>query len=481
MARILIHENRCQIKDEPDIGFLWALDQELSFKVQGAEHTKAYKLHVWDGRRKLLADNLNFPIGLRQRVTEFYKKHDKQVDIEDLREANSTGKPIDILTTLQKVNKIPYPYQLESVATAKEYDRGIIRIATGGGKTIISALITAEIGKNTAIYVIGKDLLHQIHDLYSSLFKEIKIGKVGDGICDIGNINIVSVWTVGEAIGIAENTDRDDEKKIEQEKYGQIRQMLKDCKVHIFDECHVAACATIQSICQEINPEHIYGMSASPWRDDGADLLIESILGRKIVDISASYLIERNYLVKPIIKFKKVPKYHEKLEKNYNTIYKNYIVENEVRNNLVTDNAIHLVNLGYQTLVLYQSINHGKILYDLISKKIPCVLLSGKDNTKVRQDAKDALENGKIKCIIASRIFDIGVDLPSLSGLVVAGSGKSSVRALQRIGRVIRKHPDKKLAAIIDFADDAAYLRKHAQERFKIYSIEEKFDVTWPN
>ena len=119
MARILVHENRCQIKDELDIGFLWALDQELSFKVQGAEHTKAYKLHVWDGRRKLLADNLNFPIGLRQRVTEFYKKHDKQVDIEDLREANSTGKPIDILTTLQKVNKIPYPYQLESVALLK--------------------------------------------------------------------------------------------------------------------------------------------------------------------------------------------------------------------------------------------------------------------------------------------------------------------------------------------------------------------------
>lgn len=346
--------------------------------------------------------------------------------------------------------------------------------------TLISALITAEIGKNTIIYVIGKDLLHQMHDFYSKAFPKLKIGKIGDGICEIGDINIASVWTIGQALGLRGAADRDDEKKIDKDKYSQIQEMLKLNKVHILDECHISSCSTIQGIAQEINPEHIYGMSASPWRDDNSDLLIECVLGKKIVDISASYLIENGYLVQPIIKFKSVPKYHEKIEKNYNTIYKKYIVENDVRNNLVVECAEELVNLGHQTLILYQSIAHGERLKELMEAKMPCVLLSGKDNTKIRDEAKQGLDSGEIRCILASKIFDIGVDFPSLSGLVIAGSGKSSVRALQRIGRVIRKHPGKKYAAVYDFADNAAYVKSHAEQRYQIYSMENKFKVSWP-
>ena len=72
----------------------------------------------------------------------------------------------------------------------------------------------------------------------------------------------------------------------------------------------------------------------------------------------------------------------------------------------------------------------------------------------------------------------MGIDLPILSGLVIAGAGKSSVRALQRIGRVIRPYKGKKVAAVLDFADQAPYLINHAIARKEIYQTE--FDVTWP-
>jgi superfamily II DNA or RNA helicase len=113
-----------------------------------------------------------------------------------------------------------------------------------------------------------------------------------------------------------------------------------------------------------------------------------------------------------------------------------------------------------------------------LKKKVPTALLSGKDTSKVRERIKGELENGKIKCLIASKIFDIGIDLPILSGLVIAGAGKSSVRALQRIGRVIRPYPGKTMAAILDFADQAPYLSDHARVRRRIYEWE--FEVTWP-
>lgn len=491
MTNIKINTNNtCVIENENDVALLWALDKELSFAVQGAEHTRAYKgyfdkegkHHQWDGIHRLLGEDLVFPIGLLKRVEGFCQERGKAVSISDTRPTKSPNASIDILPTLASMGKSPYPYQLEAAAVVKDQDHGIIRLATGGGKTIVAALMTAYLGKKTLLYVIGKDLLYQTHKFFSSIFNH-KIGMIGDGHCDIQDINIVSVWTVGQALGLKKTeilTDADEEGSVDPKKYKEIRQMLLSSKVHIFDECHLAACNTIQEIAKSINPEHIYGMSASPWRDDNADLLIECVLGKNIVDISATYLIENGYLVKPIIKFLKVPPPADKLKKAYQTIYKDYVTDNPVRNGLVVLGAEKLVEQGYQTLVLYNNVAHGSLLHQQISKKMPCILLSGKDSSEVRENAKRRLENQEINCIIASKIFDIGVDLPSLSGLVIAGGGKSSVRALQRIGRVIRKYPGKKQAAIVDFLDQAPFLKDHSNERRKIYSIEKGFEVVWP-
>jgi len=87
----------------------------------------------------------------------------------------------------------------------------------------------------------------------------------------------------------------------------------------------------------------------------------------------------------------------------------------------------------------------------------------------------------KIDCVLASKIFDIGVDIPSLSGLVIACGGKSTVKALQRVGRVIRKYPGKKFSVIIDFVDQAHFLQEHSKIRYKIYSSEDGFDVQLPS
>lgn len=491
MVAIHIYSNYCQIQEEPDIGFLWALDKELSFDVQGAKYAASYRGYYnkdgqfvkWDGKQRLLKKNLEFPFGLLERVENFYKKDNRSYRLVDCRESKTNNHSIDIISKLKSLGKDPYPYQLEAVDAINKKDCGIIRLATGGGKTIVAALMTANFGKRTIVYVIGKDLLYQIHGLFQSLFDQ-KIGIVGDGLCDIQDINVASIWTIGQAVGLNKTgivDESDDEKDIDPQRYQDIREMMAGAKVHIFDECHVAACKTIQEISQNINPEHIYGMSASPWRDDGADMLIECILGRTIVNISASDLITNGYLVQPIIKFLSVPKLEGLGKKpHFQTVYKKYIVENDVRNGQIIKGAEKLVEQGYQTLVLYNSVAHGASLYQALDKRLPCTLLSGKDNAEVRNAAKKNLEDGKIKCIVASKIFDIGVDLPSLSGLVIASSGKSSVRALQRIGRVIRKYPGKKQSAIIDFYDQAPFLRDHAIERRKIYCSEEKFQVIWP-
>lgn len=489
MAKILRYDNSCQIINEDDSDFiLKVLDNELSFTIQGAEFSKAFKGYTnergeqitWDGKKHLLSGDLRFPVGLLDRVINIYTKHKKPLEIEDCRRNVSKPEPIDILEKLKLQGKTPRQYQLDAVDTAVKYNRGIVRMATGAGKTVCMALLTARLGKSTIIYVIGKDLLYQIHDLFSSLFDE-EIGFIGDGKCEIKRINIVSVWSVGKVFGIKDLTTDDDDSKeqeISKEKYRAIKEMLLNTQTHIIDECHLAACETIQTISHNVKAEYFYGFSASPWRDDNSDLLIEAVLGHRIVDISAKYLIERGFLVNPIIRFLPVTPYQGKKSSHYKTIYKNYITMNNNRNNMVLKAATKMVEQGFKPLVLFKNKAHGKILFKLLSEHLKCGLLSGDNNQKTRDMVKGQIENGEIDCIIASTIFDIGLDLPILSGLIIASGGKSSVRALQRVGRVIRLHKDKRKAVVIDFCDQAPYLRDHSETRRDI--LLQEFDVSWP-
>lgn len=486
MIKIITNRSKCQISGELNVGNIRELDDELSFFIKGAEHSKAFKGYYrgdkfvnWDGRKRLLTSDMCFPHGLLERVQEFYNKRNIPFELVDARPKMEPAYPIDIFPKLNSIEKSPYPYQIDAVNKAKEKSCGIIRSCTGSGKTLIALMLTAALGKNTIIYVIGKDLLYQIHNLFSSVFEQ-PIGLIGDGHCDIHDINIATIWSVGQALGLKKTTkaeDEGDEKKPPPQKYKDIRNMLGKMRVHILDECHLAACDTVQEIAKRVNPENVYGMSASPWRDDGADLLIESFLGKPIVDIPAKFLIEQGYLARPIIRFLPVPKLRGAGQK-YQSIYKNYVVENQARNEMVVKGAVKLVEQNFQTLVLFNSLKHGKILYDLISKQMPCEILSGDDSSKRREEVKNKLENKELNCVIASKIFDIGVDMPSLSGLIIGSAGKSSVRALQRVGRVIRKYPGKTHAAVIDFYDQAKYLKDHSYVRKNIYEME--FDVQWP-
>lgn len=491
MAKIINRGNFSQIVEETDFEFLSTLDNHLSFTVPGAQYTRAFKgfsdrkgnFQRWDGTRRILTNKLVFPSGLIPRIQDFYSSYNKTVELVDQRPTKSPDTKIDIEPILQKINKIPYDYQREAVAEAKKHERGIIKLATGGGKSLIAAMLAAEYGKTAIIYVIGKDLLYQFYELFKDIFGD-KAGVVGDGLCRISQINVCSIWSMGQALGLKKSDilldSEDDNEKLDEAKHSEIIKLLEDAKVHIIDECHMAACETIQRMYKHMNSaEYIYGLSGSPWRDDNADLLIESILGKYIVNIHASYLIERGFLAKPIIRFVNVPPLAEKPPNNYKSIYKAHIVENPVRNDLVLKATKTLTSQGYQTLVLFNSLAHGKILYDLISDEIPCAMLDGSDTQEERDKVKKDLLAGRLSCVLASKIFDIGVDIPSLSGLVVACGGKSTVKAIQRIGRVIRRYPGKKFAGIVDFDDNCKFLDKHSKIRYKIYKSEDGFEVHW--
>ena len=457
----------------------------LSFKPAGVEFTPAFKAG-WNGITYLLDNNGNFLLGLLDKVKAFLEKNKINYTLIDNRPSLSKNESIDLSDKLKEFKFSTREYQQRIVDAAINNRKGIVRACTGSGKTLCAALIAAKLNKPIIVYVIGLDLLQQFHNLFSSLFNE-KIGFIGNGVCEVARINIASIWTISSALKIKNpimDDDEDDEKEIapNQSQSEKILNILKNTKVHIFDESHVVTTNTIKQIYSKIDPEHIYGFSGTPFRDDNSDLLINGILGEQIVNVPASELVADGYLAQPIIKFTYVPKtFVSTGTTNYQTVYKEYIVENNIRNNLIVKNTQELLTKNYQVLVLFKQLQHGKILSQLFDDNgVKYEYLSGTDSLEARNQVKENLLTKKSNLVLASSIFDIGVDISSLSALVLAGGGKSSIRTLQRVGRVIRKFEGKKHAAIVDFYDDVRYLKGHSRRRYEVYKSETGFKLIIP-
>jgi superfamily II DNA or RNA helicase len=481
MSKIIIQDNRYAKLEEPDLIFLGKVNKLLSFKMAGVEYSPAYKNTGWDGTTYIMNKKKEFPLGLIDTVKNFYSENNKDIVIEDSRKTYEANHPLDIYPKLKAMGKTPRDYQEEISNIVVGNRRGIIRAATGAGKSLVAALITAKLNKPTMIIVIGLDLLKQFYDLISQIFDE-PIGIVGGGVCKIERINIVSLWTVAKALDISDKDIFELDESVDKEDFDisnkhKIIKMLDSTKVTLLDECHIGSCSSMQALYKNIDPESLYGLSGTPHRDDGADLLITGILGEKIVDISADRLINAGVLVPPTIKFINVPAIYT-TGSTYPQIYKEYIVESPVRNKLIIENTKKLVEKGYKTLVLFKNIRHGEILLQLMQESgVNCAMLNGKDSLARRTQVKAMLDSGEIDVLLASTILDIGFDAPMISALVLCGSGKSSIRALQRIGRVIRSFPGKKRAIVIDFYDQARYVKHHSRARYNIYKSEKGFNV----
>jgi superfamily II DNA or RNA helicase len=473
-----------------DIELVDSLDRITSYYISGYQYSKAFRngyfdhktkqfVH-WDGKKHLLSHKMVFPTGLLERIYKFLKRNNVTYTIVDERPPVVCGEQLKIQ------NIIPRPYQIDAMNVAISKERGIIRMGTGAGKTAVAVMIAASYNVSTMIYVVGTDLLYQFHKIFSDLLG-VPIGLIGDGNCIIKKINICSVWTAATSFGLKTNVSLDDADwrpeifSIGSQEKEAIKRAIQNSNLAIFDEAHFLATETIQSIFKASKKcKYLFGMSGTDWRDDGADLLLESVCGKRIFNMPSSELIKQGYLVPPKIVFYDVPEMDIDNSWKYTKLYSNYIVNNDVRNSLIEDVTRKLIDKGRRVLILVRTIAHGKSLQKRISD-IPCFFVNGEVDGETRNEVKEAFERGELKCLIASSVYDIGVDIPCLDALVLSGGGLSSVRTLQRIGRVIRTAQNKKDAIVIDFIDNVKYLDKHSATRIAIYQTESEFKIKFPN
>lgn len=435
----------------------------LSYPVEGARFSKAYKKGLWDGRKYLINKaTYAFPTGLLDTVLDILKAENITYEINDQRVHH---KPVTKDFTLKGVNMSgKYAYQLDAVKTAIKQKQGIIRMATGGGKTEVSCAITKYIGLPTLFIVTTRELLYQARERFMARLGVGKdqIGLVGDGKWQPGDwVTIATADTLESRF----NTD-------------ECQALLKDTKVLFVDECHHAGSETWYNVCMACPAYYRFGLSGTPLdRTDGANLRLIAALGPVIVDISNKLLMENGISARTSIIFNRIAEPALPRALNYANAYKLGVVKNEKQTGLIVDWTKIFIEQGLSILILCEQIEHGKIIDQALWTQadgafIPHVFIHGSESTEARQDALRDFAERKVPVLVASTILDEGVDVPTIDALILAGSRKSRIKTMQRLGRGLR---GKKLIAVefANFTHD--YLLKHSLSRWDDYKKEDCF------
>lgn len=346
-------------------------------------------------------------------------------------------------------------YQSEAIDQVIPHRMGVFYMATGGGKTNMAAGLIARKNVPTLFLVHTKDLLWQTQKRFQDILG-IKIGAIGDGIYEPDFITVATVQTLNNNI----------------ENLGDM-----NFEMIIQDETHHIPADTFYSVTSKVPAQCVYGLSATPRRTDGADMMIEAAAGPIRSKVRPSDLIRRGYLVRPVIRFIPVPGETSYSQAPRHMVVSKYIVNNEPRNKLIAYWATELASKNNSVLIAVNQVKHAKVIQETIMKHHGAhksIILEGTHDSTTRKKVFDQLAAKKVKILI-STLMKEGVDIPSLDALVNAGGGSDS---MQLIGRVLRKAPGKETATVIDFMDYGHIrLLQNSRSRLEWCKSEEEFVI----
>jgi superfamily II DNA or RNA helicase len=263
----------------------------------------------------------------------------------------------------------------------------------------------------------------------------------------------------------------------------QIRELFSNAQAVIVDEAHLAA-IVIEALANHADRAYYrFGLSATPWREDNQEIRLEGCMGKKLIEVSPTFLIDRGFLVPPRIFM--IPISHSEQDvANYADSYTKHITKCWERNYRIKQFAETFQEEGKPVMIIVDRIEHGNILEEMIkgSVFVPGSDKGEDDPDDAEQDYRkrmlDACERNEI-ILIGTQWLNTGIDAPAISVLIMAGSTQASATVLQTVGRVIRSHKEsgKTEAVVIDFMDSDKHMRKHSLARKRVYESESGFDL----
>lgn len=109
------------------------------------------------------------------------------------------------------------------------------------------------------------------------------------------------------------------------------------------------------------------------------------------------------------------------------------------RNEAIVREALLYKQHSLNCMTLVRLKRHGQILMEMMKESgLKVDFIYGESNQTTRQAKLNSLASGEIDVLIGSTILDVGVDVPSVGAVILAGGGKAEVEMRQRVGRGLR-------------------------------------------
>lgn len=511
------------------------ISELLSYTVEGAE----FMTGGWSGKASFFSMRSGtFPAGFFHGVHQALLKAGHKVRIAKKPLPAPLG-PVSPVVDGFGNDDPRYDYQLAALAAVERHGRGIIQVATGGGKSKIAKLIAARFRRMTMFITTRGVLMYQMKKGFEEA--GFKVGVVGDGVWEpINGINVGMVQTLVsqleetsldaerrkvagkilsaeeravtvlktkltkakatalqinkqiDALCLRQEKERPDEAEIVARAKAAYRaavlqrakliRVLEMVEVVIGEEAHEAGGTSYFNILQHCKNAQIrVALTATPYMrpDAEANLRLMAAFGGVLIQISEKTLIDRGIFAKPTFKFHHSAP-HKLLKKStpwQKAMLYGYVDNPHMRADLIAEAQMAAAR-GLPVLTLIQRKAHGDILARAMREAgLRVAYIQGEDDQEARERELKRLEKGTIDVLIGSTIVDVGVDVPAIGLVQLAGGGKGEIALRQRIGRGARA---KKVGPNVFFVTDYttgpnSYFKEHTAERRKMIESTDGF------
>lgn len=362
------------------------------------------------------------------------------------------------------------PPQVLAIEAAIKNEGGLIRMATGVGKTTVGQEIIRHYGLSAIFLVPSKPILMQTIDRFEYAFGRKNVGMFGAGKKKHSFVTVATYQSVF-------NANPED---------------FKDYRVMIGDEIAHIGADTFFSCAQNrlTHAVHRFGLTADEERGDGGTILVEAAVGPLIYAYECPEAIRDGYLAIPTFIIYEVfttagrfIKWKIKDKKRIATdilqseaftgddahlAYKNWVLGND----LLTEKIAQIIQAfeddGKNVLVLIDEKEHGDKFIRLLPNAV-LVVGGGSDNERTLQN----FNARKLKVIVATSTLGEGADTVTVDVLVNLMGG---TRPKQANGRALRNDPDengiprKPTCLIVDFDfPNSPVLNRHSIMRENVH------------
>jgi superfamily II DNA or RNA helicase/diadenosine tetraphosphate (Ap4A) HIT family hydrolase/HKD family nuclease len=348
--------------------------------------------------------------------------------------------PVEVAAENESASPPPEPHGIQVEALhalgatrAAGNKAGLVVLATGLGKTWLAAFDSKS---STRVLFVAhrEEILRQACDTFRRIRPESAIGfYTGSERAADADVMFASVQTIGRT--------------------AHLKDFARDAFDYIvIDEFHHAAAATYRKIIDHFEPDFLLGLTATPDRTDGADLL--ALCAENLVfecglaeGIRRELLCPfRYYGVPDDIDFSNIPWRSGRFDPA--ALEHAVVTEKRARNAFEQWSE----RKGTRTLGFCVTQRHSDFMAEFFkSNGVRAVSVHSGPGSSSRSASLAALERGELDVVFSVDMFNEGVDAPLVDTLLMLRPTGSKILWLQQFGRGLRRAATKPFVTVIDY------------------------------